>query len=157
MLIDYKALSENSRVFIYPGSRKFYEQEIDSLTTKLTQFCESMEGVEMAFVIKYQRFIVFVVSDQTPLNLDQQNSMVELIQEIEAEYEMSLLDKVNVCFKQGQYAQVKEIPEFKKLIRNKAVSKNTIIFDNMLHTKSEFETIWESEAKNSWIAHFFKN
>ena len=81
--------------------------------------------------------------------------MVYFIQSLEKDYKITLLDKVNVCFKQGEYVQLKEIPEFKKLIKNKGVSKKTIVFDNLLNIKDEYVNYWEVPAENSWISHFF--
>lgn len=155
MLKTIESLSEDSRVFIYPGSRKFYPKEIPVIREKLGEFCECFEGVEMSYDIKYDRFLVFMVADQTPLDLDQQNLLVDFIQGLEKEFSVVLLDKVNVCFKQGEYVQLKEVTDFKKLIKNKGVSKNTIVFDLLINTKEEYEQFFEVPAKESWVSHFF--
>lgn len=155
MLKSIESLSDDSRVFIYPGSRKFYPQELPVIREKLEEFCQSLEGVELAFEIKYDRFLVFVVADRTPLDLDQQNILVDFVQGLENEFSIVLLDKVNVCFKQGEYVQLKEVKDFKKLIKNKGVSKNTIVFDLLINTKDEYEQFFEVPAQDSWVSHFF--
>lgn len=155
MLKSIESLSDDSRVFIYPGSRKFYPQELPVFREKLEEFCQSLEGVELAFEIKYDRFLVFVVADKTPLDLDQQNILVDFVQGLENEFSIVLLDKVNVCFKQGEYVQLKEVKDFKKLIKNKGVSKNTIVFDLLINTKDEYEQFFEVPAQDSWVSHFF--
>jgi len=155
MLKTIDSLSDASRVFIYPGSRKFYPKELPVIREKLDEFCESFGGVELSYDIKYDRFLVFMVSEKTPLDLDHQNVLVDFIQELEKEFTIVLLDKVNVCFKQGEYVQLKEIPEFKKLIKNKGVSKNTIVFDLLINSKDEYEQFFEVPAKESWVSHFF--
>lgn len=155
MLKTIESLSEDSRVFIYPGSRKFYPKELPVIREKLDEFCESFEGIEMSYDIKYDRFLVFIVADKTPLSLDQQNILVDFIQGLEKEFSVVLLDKVNVCFKQGEYVQLKEVTDFKKLIKNKGVSRNTIVFDLLINTKSEYEQFFEVPAKESWVSHFF--
>lgn len=155
MIKTIASLSDESRVFIYPASRKFYPKEIPVIREKLNNFCRDFDGVEMSFDLKYDRFLVFIVAEKTPLNLDQQNILVDFIQGLEKEFTIVLLDKVNVCFKQGEYVQLKEIPEFKKLIKNKGVSKNTIVFDLLINTKDEYEQFFEVPAKESWVSHFF--
>lgn len=155
MMLSFEDLKPESKIFIYPGSRKFYPNELPELDKALTKFCHDFEGIDISFKLAYDRFIVFVVSDNTPLNLDQQNSLVDFIQSLEKSYGLVLLDKVNVCFKQGQYVQMKEIPDFKVLIKNKGVSKKTIVFDHMVTTKYEFENSWEVPAGDSWLSHFF--
>ena len=155
MLAKYEELSPEARVFIYPGSRKFFPNEIPEIEEKLNEFCKELEGVEICFKLEYNRFLVFIVSEKTPLNLEEQNALVGFVQELEKHYDLILLDKVNVCFKQGQYVQMKEIPDFKVLIKNRGVSKKTIVFDHMVNTKNEYEDFWENPAGESWLAHFF--
>ena len=155
MLVSYESLSEEARIFIYPGSRKFYPNELPLIEEKLKNFRVSFEGAELAYEIKYDRFLVFIVSDGTPLDLDHQNTLVDFIQHLEREFEIILLDKVNVCFKQGEYVQLKEVSDFKKLVKSKGVSKKTVVFDLMINTKYEYEQFFEVPAEESWVSHFF--
>jgi len=155
MLVSYESLSEEARIFIYPGSRKFYPNELPLIEEKMKHFCVSFEGAELNYEIKYDRFLVFIVSDDKPLDLDHQNTLVNFIQDLEREFKIILLDKVNVCFKQGEYVQLKEISDFKKLVKSKGVSKKTIVFDLMINTKYEYEQVFEVPAEESWVSHFF--
>ena len=155
MLIASKNLTTEAKVIIYPGSRKFFPKEMPVIREKLDSFCSNLNGIEIGYEIEYDRFLIFMISETTPLDLDNQNLLVEFVMGLEKEFEISLLDKVNVCFKQGQYVQLKEIPAFKLLIKNKGVSKKTIVFDNMLNTKFEYDSSWEVPAGESWLSHFF--
>lgn len=154
-MVDYKSISKTSRVFIYPSNRKLYKDELPVFLDKIEKFLSDFKEVDSFFEIKYARFIVIFISDQTPLSLEKNDDLVYFIQSLEKDYKITLLDKVNVCFKQGEYVQLKEIQEFKKLIKNKGVSKKTIVFDNLLNIKEEYDNYWEVPAENSWISHFF--
>ena len=66
------------------------------------------------------------------------------------------MDKMNACFKQGEYVQYKDLKDFKKLIKDKGVNKNTIVFDNLISTKMEFDEYWEVPASESWYGNMFK-
>lgn len=155
MLVSFEELEPESKVFIFPGSRKFFPAELPVIEQELSKFCEETEGVEMSFKLEYQRFVVFIVSEKTPLNLEGHNLLVAFVQGLEKRFDLVLLDKVNVCFKQGQYVQMKEIPDFKILIKNRGVSKKTIVFDHMINTKYEYEESWEIPAGESWLSHYF--
>lgn len=155
MLTSYELLSPESKIFIYPGSRKFFASELPDIVEELGKFCQELEGINICFKVEFDRFIVFLISEDTPLDLDGHNTLVAFIQKLEKRFGLVLLDKVNVCFKQGQYVQMKEIPDFKKLIKNKGVSKKTIVFDHMINTKIEFEDSWEVPAGESWLSHYF--
>ncbi len=155
MFVDFNSLPETSKIYIYPSSRKFYVDEFPVIQERINLFLKEFESINIFFEIKYQRFILVFISDETPLSMEQNDQLVSFIFNLEKEFEVSLIDKVNVFFKQGEYVQLKEIPDFKKLIKNKGVSKKTIVFDNLIHTKREFECCWETPATNSWLAHFF--
>ena len=155
MLTSYDLLSPEAKTFIYPGSRKFFSGELPDFDKELSNFCDKLERVDICFKIEYDRFIVFLVSDKTPLNLEEHNDLSTFLQKLEKKFDLVLLDKVNVCFKQGQYVQLKEIPDFKKLIKNKGVSVKTVVFDHMVTTKYDYEHNWELPAGDSWLSHFF--
>ena len=155
MIVDYKEIPETSKIYIYPASRKLYPKEVPIVIEKVNLFLESISVNELFFEMKYDRFLIIFVSDHTPLSTEQNEDLVSLILSIERELDIGLMDKVNVCFKQGEFVQLKEIPDFKKLIKNRGVSKKTIVFDNLINTKSEYECCWEVPANISWISHFY--
>jgi hypothetical protein len=79
---------------------------------------------------------------------------VSFILELQNKYNIELLDKMNVCFKQGEFVQYKELKDFKKLLKNKAVTSKTIIFDNLITTKHDFDNFWEVTIEDSWYRRF---
>jgi uncharacterized protein YqfB (UPF0267 family) len=79
---------------------------------------------------------------------------VRFIQEIEEEFQVTLLDKMNVTFKQGEFLAYKSLSDFRKMAKDKAVSANTIVFNNLVENKEEFETHWEVPASDSWHSRF---
>lgn len=155
MLVDFDSLTEQARVYYYPSSRKFYPDEVPDLKKRVSDFCEDLDGVEIGYQFLYDRFLVFFVSDSTPLSIEQNDVLVEFILVLEKIYGISLLDKVNVCFKQGKFVQRKEINEFKKLIKSRSVSGKTIVFDPVINTKSEFVSNWEVPVSQSWLGYLF--
>ena len=155
MTVDYKDLPETSKIYIYPASRKLYPKEVPVVVEKVNLFLDKLSKTDLFFEIKYDRFLLLFVSDLTPLSPEENEGLVSLILSMEKLFDIGLLDKVNVCFKQGEYVQLKEISDFKKLIKNKGVSKKTIVFDNLLNTKLEYDCCWEVPANESWISHFF--
>lgn len=155
MLVSYKSLPDNSKIYIYPSNRKFYENELPIIDEKIRQFFQKFEATKIFYEIKYSRFIIVFVSDETPLSMDENDEFISFIFSLEKTFEVSLIDKINVCFKQGEYVQLKEIPDFKKLIKNKGVSEKTIVFDNLIINKKEYEDCWEIPAGESRVSHFF--
>ena len=156
MLVDFDTLPESSKVIIYPSSRKLYKDELPVFHEKISDFLNDIKHLKVCFKSEYDRFILFFISDETPLSLEKNDELVAFVQSLEMEFKIILLDKVNVCFKQGEYVQMKEIADFKNLIKNKSVSNKTIVFDHFINTKEEYENYWKLPADESWVSHHFK-
>lgn len=153
MLVQFDSLPETSRVYYYPSSRKFYPDEIPVITSKVETFCKGLADAQISYRLVYDRFVLFFVSENTPLSIEQNDQLVEFVLDLEKEFGINLLDKVNVCFKQGEFVQRKEIKDFKKLIKSRSVSGKTLILDPMINTKAEFLTNWEVPLSESWLSH----
>ena len=160
MMSDFKTLSENSRIWIYQSNRSLTQQEKESISKLIEDFLNNWKshGVSLnsGFEIKYNRFIV-IAQDQNTQNATgcSIDSMVHFIQKLEKQYNISLLDKLNVSYKQGDYIAYKSLKDFKKMVKDGAVSKNTIVFNNLVQTKLEYTNYWEVPAFESWHARFF--
>lgn len=159
MFVDFEKLPNASKIWIYQSSRKFYPKEIEEITQKIEGFLSSWndDGAEIiaSYQLKYNRFII-IAADQTveQLSVNAIDESVMFILNLQATYEVELLDKLNVSFKQGEYVQYKDLKEFRKLIKKKAVSAKTVVFNNLINTKEELENNWEIPITESWHNRF---
>tara|TARA_B110000305_G_C19448445_1_gene646286 strand:- start:39 stop:566 length:528 start_codon:yes stop_codon:yes gene_type:complete len=161
MLLDFNSLPDNSKIWIYQSNRKFYPQELDAIKNKiesfLNQWTNDNKTIQASYEIKYDRFILFAVdAANSPLSLNAIDQSVSFIIEIQEIYSVELLDKLNVCFKQGEHVQYKDLKTFQKLVKNKSVSSKTIVFNNLINTKEELENNWEIPITESWHSRFIK-
>ncbi|MDX6745763.1 ABC transporter ATPase [Polaribacter sp. PL03] len=161
MFVDFKEIPEDAKVWVYPSSRKFYPKEIEAIEEKVKAFVENWKSDDETFKASYQflhnRFIVLTADDvATPLKNVDIDASVSFILSLQQEYEVELLDRMNVCFKQGEHVQYKDLKDFKKLLKNKALTGKTIIFDNLITTKQDFENFWEIPIEESWYNRFLR-
>ncbi|MGB0879698.1 MAG: ABC transporter ATPase [Polaribacter sp.] len=159
MFVNFESLPENAKVWVYPSSRKFYPNEVSEIETKLKKFVETWKSGDNHFKASYRflynRFIILVADDKNaPISNTAIDTSVSFILELQKEYNIELLDRMNVCFKQGRYVQYKELKDFKKLLKNRAITAKTIIFDNLVTTKQELESFWEISIEESWYKRF---
>ena len=161
MLVDFNTLPEESRVWIYQANRSFSEQELEEIQSKLNVFIENWTAhgsdLQSGYLIKYKRFIVISLNKNlnkaTGCSID---ASVHFIQQLEKEYNVDLMDKMNVSYKQGDFVAYKTLIDFKKMAKDKAVSKNTIVFNNLVTSIAEFNENWEVPASESWHNRFVK-
>ncbi|MEM7186258.1 MAG: ABC transporter ATPase [Bacteroidota bacterium] len=159
MLVDFKDLPLDSRIWIYQANRKFTSEEVHTITEKAKAFLVNWTAhganLEAGFEVRHHRFIV--------IGLNQANASasgcsidasVHFIQSLEKELEVDLMDKMNVTFYTGQFIAHKSLSDFKKMAKNRSVSPNTVVFNNLVNTKAEYLEHWEVPAKDSWHSRF---
>ena len=160
MLVPFENLPEESKIWIYQSNRKFSEDEITEIEKDLQLFLENWSahgtGLESSYQLKYNRFIILAVNQEVqPATGCSIDSSVEFIQSLEQKYQVDLLDKMNVTFKNGEHIAHKSLIDFKKMAKEKAVTANTIVFNNLVNTIEEYTDNWEVPAGESWHSRFF--
>lgn len=161
MLIPFNELPDSSRVWIYQANRSFTETELQEITSQLEQFITAWTAhganLKASFEIRYKRFIIIALDQElnaaTGCSID---ASVNFIQKLEKDYDVDLLDKMNVSYKQGEYVAYKPLLDFRKMAKEKAVSPNTIVFNNLVNNKAEYLNDWEVPASESWHNRFLK-
>lgn len=159
MLIDFDKLSDESRLWIYQSNRSFTDEEIQQISKDIETFLEAWvahgQELKTAYLLKYKRFIIISVDEsQSSASGCSIDTMVRFIQGLEQEYHVDLLDKMNVSYKHGEFVAFKPLLDFKKMVKQKAVNANTIVFNNLVNTKQEFEDYWEVPLIDSWHSRF---
>ena len=161
MKVPFNTLPEESRVWIYQANRSFTELELDEIQNKLDTFIENWTAhgsdLQSGYTIKYKRFIIIGLNQNlnaaTGCSID---ASVHFIQQLEKDYNVDLMDKMNVSYKQGEYVAYKTLTDFRKMAKDKAISKNTIVFNNLVTNVAEFNENWEVPASESWHSRFIK-
>jgi hypothetical protein len=160
MYIPFENLPEESKIWIYQSNRKFSDDEMTEIESDLKAFIENWSahgtGLEASYLLKYNRFIILAVNQEvqqaTGCSID---SSVSFIQNLEQKYQVDLLDKMNVTFKNGDHIAHKSLIDFKRMAKEKAVTANTIVFNNLVNSIEEFNENWEVPAGESWHSRFF--
>lgn len=159
MLVSFEELPETSRIWVYQSDRNFSEEELKELHELLPQFLIQWTAhgasLHAGYEIKYNRFIVIgldqSVASASGCSID---ASVHFIQGLEKRFGVELLDRMNVSFKQGDFITYKTMADFKKMAKARAISKNTIVFNNLVANKQEYLEHWEVPASESWHGRF---
>ncbi|HQW68390.1 MAG TPA: ABC transporter ATPase [Flavobacterium sp.] len=160
MYVPFENLPEDSKIWIYQSNRKFSDEEMTEIEGDLKTFVENWAAhgtsLEASYLLKYNRFIILAVNQEvqqaTGCSID---SSVAFIQSLEQKYQVDLLDKMNVTFRNGEHIAHKSLIDFKRMAKEKAVTGNTIVFNNLVNSIEEFNENWEVPADESWHSRFF--
>ena len=161
MLVPFSELPEAARVWVYQANRSFSTDELVDITRKLDDFLTqwTAHGAELkaGYEIQYNRFIVLAVdgghNNASGCSID---ASVHFIQQLEKEYNVDLMDRMNVSFKSGEFVAYKSLLDFKKMVKTRAVSEKTIVFNNLVNNIAEYKEGWEVPITESWHSRFLK-
>lgn len=161
MIVPFSSLADHSRVWIYPSSRPFQGQEKEAISEILTQFLTQWAThgtpLKTAFVLPYDHFIVIGLDEEVQgasgCSID---ASVRMIQQLETQFDLILLDKMNVCYREKDTIHYVPLKEFRKLAKTPKVNLDTIVFNNLVVDIAEYKSLWEVPAYDSWHARFIK-
>jgi hypothetical protein len=159
MFVNYDLMPNDSRVWIYQSNREFNSDELVILRTKIQDFIAvwKRHGADLkaSFVIKYNQFIVLLVdekyNDVSGCSID---ASVNLIKQLENHFEIDLTNKLNISFKDNVNVNIVSLSDFQNYVKQEKITSNTVVFNNMVTTKEEFENNWEVTAAKSWHKRF---
>ena len=139
----------------------WWDWDINLIKERIEDFLNDWDDQEISiscsYLLKYDRFIIISVDDsKNSLSLQAHDLLITFIQELEKVFDIVLMDRINVCYKQGEFVQYKDLKDFKKMMKAKGVSQKTIVFNNMITLKEELDYNWEINIMDSWLGRFLK-
>lgn len=162
MYVDFKDISEDSRVWIYQAARQFSEQEKELITSKLSVFCDgwNTHGNRMptSFQILDNQILVLAI-DESGLGASgcSIDSSVRALRELESEIENNITDRGKVTFKSSTgEINVASALGIKSKVTSGEIDSQTLVINPQVQTKKDLESVW-IVAGNSWLNRYFPN
>lgn len=161
MLVDFSTLPLESRIWIYQSNVKFTDEQVTTLQKDLTSFLTAWTAhgtsLKAGFEVKYNRFIVIALDQsQAAASGCSIDSQVRFIQSIQEDLNIDLLDKMNVTYYQNDRIHYKTLIDFKKMAKDGAIGKKTVVFNNLVTNLDEYQNHWEVPAIESWHSRFLR-
>ncbi|HET6244515.1 MAG: ABC transporter ATPase [Bacteroidetes bacterium] len=148
-------LSPDSKIWIYQSNRKFTDSEVAQITEKGSEFISLWNShgnmLKAAIEVKHNLFVIFGVDEiQAKASGCSIDKSVAFIKEIEARLKVSLLDRMQIAYKKEDEITSSHLMEFELQLKSGHLNENTIVFNNLVTTKEEFDSSWELPVKDSW-------
>lgn len=161
MYVYFESLPGHARIWIYQSNREFSVGELELVEEKLTDFVNNWtrhgEGLQASFTIKYNQFIILGIDENvnevSGCSID---SSVNAIKQLENEFGLDLMNKLNIAFKVGENINTVSLAQFQEFIKSDKINDKTIVFNNMVQSKAALESDWEVPAKISWHKQLLK-
>ena len=160
MFVEFDKIPDTSRIWIYQSNREFSSEEVNVIKFNAKKFIENWtrhgDDLKGSFTIVYNRFIVIAV-DENFANVSgcSIDASVRFIQQIQSELNVDLLNKLHIAFKTNDDVNSVSLNDFRSFIASDKITHDTIVFNNLVNTKADFESKWEVPAKESWHQRLF--
>lgn len=154
-------LPDHTRLWIYQASHQLADEDRDEMQVKLNEFCQNWSShgkpLKCAATILYNTFIIIGVDEisqsASGCSID---SSVDFIKELEEDHEVSFFEDLVFATLQDGEVRLHDMETFKEKYKDGSIDEETLIFNNQVKTKSEYERIWIIPLKRSWQLNFIK-
>ena len=150
-------LPPSSKLWIYQSSRRFSAGEARTIREKIKQFVgqwtSHKDGVMGDGELLYDLFIV-LMADESQIGVSgcSIDSSAHFIKGLGHEYQTNFFDRWNIAYKNGEDdVSTCQKDEFERLVDIGTITDETIIFNNLLHCKKDFEAKWQIPYGESWL------
>jgi len=159
MIVDFKNMPDDSRIWIYQSNRDFNESEIEIINYKTTSFLDNWQAhgkdLECSYSIIDKRFIIIAVNESfNPIGGCSIDFSLQLIKDISNTIGIDLLNRLVVNLKIDNRLESLSLGDLKNKIKDGDFSPETIIFNTAINSKSELLNNFEIDIKSSWLSKF---
>src|SRR5690606_35880102 len=149
-------ISPNAKVWIYQASKPFTESDASKINEACTTFVEEWSAHGNSLIADYQMFFnqfICLFVDETGFTASgcSIDSSVHFIKSLEKEYNISLMNRTDVAYidKNGD-VKIIDMHGLKEAFEAGEISRDTLVFNNLIRTRGEMDTNWLIPISQSW-------
>lgn len=156
---DYASLDSSSRVWIYQSNREISSETAELIQFEIKNFVSQWTAHNHALkawgALLENRFIVLMVDESmsgaSGCAIDKSVAFVKHCAE---KASVDFFDRFNFAYKSGNRLESADRFEFEALYKKGEINDNTIVFNNLVQNKAEFEEKWQIPLSDSWHKNF---
>ncbi|MBK8348246.1 MAG: ABC transporter ATPase [Saprospiraceae bacterium] len=164
MLKPIVELANDSKVWIYQSDSLLTDDQTaainQDLFTFLSEWSSHNQQLHAAGNVFFNRFVV-LMADESYVTTGgcSIDKSIHFIQYLETRYKITLLERLNVAYctentPNNQNISIVSLSGLQALYLSGDISDDTLVFDNLVKTKSDFESAWIKPISQSWHKRF---
>lgn len=151
----FETFPATARVWIYQSKTAFLDANVAKIRTHINAFTQQWASHNRALQatgdVLHKRFIVLMIDESmagaSGCSID---SSVHFIKEIEQAYKVDLFDRMTFTYEKNDAVHAADREQFSALYASGEINDDTIVFDNLVNTKADFESGWKVRLGDSW-------
>lgn len=150
-------IGPHARVWIYQSDRELTELESDELNAAARDFTTEWQAHGTNLIadhaLYFNRFLaLFVDESQHNASGCSIDASVRFIQSMEKKFGINLLGRTQVAYIENDQVKTMEMNELDSFSKSGKIDTQTLVFNNLVATKSQMETSWIGPLSESWHA-----
>jgi len=149
-------LAPHARVWIFQSDRFLNEQECEEINKAMHEFMPNWasHGNELygGFALEKELFLVIGVDEaKSPASGCSIDSLTRVVKDLGAKLNINFFNRLAIAYEDAQgKIQIVSMADFKRLLTENTLNQNTIVFNNLVNTRAEFDSKWRTSVQNSW-------
>ena len=159
MYVSFNLLPPNAKVWIYQSDSNLSSKDVELIEKEVKLFLNNWSShnkeIESSYEIRYNRFLIIGLNENinsaSGCSIDKSVNFIKNLQSI---LKVNFLNRLDVAYKIGNEINSISLLEFQNMIRENKLSKDSIVYNNMIDTKKSYLNSWETTIENSWHKKF---
>ena len=155
MYVSFNLLPPNAKVWIYQSGSNLSSKDVELIEKEVKLFLNNWSShnkeIESSYEIRYNRFLIIGLNEDinsaSGCSIDKSVNFIKNLQSI---LKVNFLNRLDVAYKIGNEINTISLLEFQNMIRENKLSKDSIVYNNMIDTKKLYLNNWETTIENSW-------
>jgi hypothetical protein len=157
--MDWKELADDARVWIYQADQPLSAAECASIKELSQDFVDkwSSHGSQMkaAFSLLHERFLIFFADErQAQASGCSIDSSVHFVQSLEERFEINFFNRMRVVYRSEDGLAYFDLPDLDQLLEKGTLNSETLVFDCLVSTKSDFSNSFEKSFSKTWLSRY---
>lgn len=159
MTTSIDQLPGNARVWIYQSTRTFSPDETARIRVMAQDFATKWvshnRSLKAAADVYHNLFVVLMVDEsQAGASGCSIDKSTYFIKELEQAFQTDFFDRLNFAYWQDEQVKMARREALTELYGKGLVNDETLIFDNMVNNKADFDAAWRKPIGQSWHKNF---
>lgn len=158
--MNFEAFSDDSKVWVYQSDRRLTATETAFCDNEISTFVQNWSShnneLNATGCIMDGLFLILMVDESRSVasgcSID---SSVKFVKSLETILKVNFFERMNFAY-QNERGEAEILPsqEFSKAYQAGILNDDTIVYDNLVQTKSDFLSSWKKMLKSSWHRRF---
>lgn len=159
---SFNLLPPYSRVWIFQTDRFLTDSECREIQLRLNEFIPNWashgNGLNGGFKLEKNLFVIVGVDEsQSMASGCSIDSLTRVIKELGISLNVDFFNRLAIAYENQQgKVEIVSMAAFKALINSNQVNYETIVFNNLVASKEEFDQKWRTNVGQSWHANLFQ-